>query len=160
MKSIHIQKSSIAGLGLFLHSSVKQGETVITLSGPLKRLPYKPEYALMYPNWLGVGIEQWIDPDPGLIWRFLNHSCNPNAGFSGNTTIIALNPIQHGEEMTIDYSMTEADPYWFMECKCGTASCRNVIKGWQFLPAETCRKYQGFIPSWMYQFSQSYFREG
>jgi hypothetical protein len=59
---------------------------------------------------------------------FLNHSCEPNVGFAGNTVLVAMRDIDPGEELTTDYALF--DHYdGEMDCRCGTASCRRTING-------------------------------
>ena len=48
---------------------------------------------------------------------FINHSAEPNAGLE-QIAIVALQRIQPGDEVTIDYAMS-----WSSECSCGSAIC-------------------------------------
>jgi len=57
--------------------------------------------------------------------------------------------IKKGEEITIDYSITEDDPYWKMTCVCGQIECRKVIQSIRFLPKKLFRKYKQHIPEWL-----------
>ena len=50
---------------------------------------------------------------------FINHSCEPNAGFDGQVAIVALHRILPGEEVTIDYAMCDGSPYDEFDCGCG-----------------------------------------
>ncbi len=52
-------------------------------------------------------------------------ACTKNNGMG----IFASQDIKKGEEITFDYSSTEADPYWKMKCKCGSFNCRKIING-------------------------------
>ena len=69
------------------------------------------------PNYIGLGPDVWIDPD--LPLDHINHHCAPNAAFGPRRQLIALRPIEPHDEVTIDYSTTEADPAWTMACGCG-----------------------------------------
>jgi len=40
---------------------------------------------------------------PGML--FINHSCEPNVGFAGNTVLVAMRDISPGEELTSDYAL-------------------------------------------------------
>ena len=66
-----------------------------------------------------------IDPDRPL--DHINHHCTPNAAFGPRRQLIALRPIAPHEEVTIDYSTTEADSAWTMRCACGAAACRGTL---------------------------------
>ncbi len=37
--------------------------------------------------------------------HYINHSCNPNAGFKGQIFMVAMRKIKRGEEITYDYAM-------------------------------------------------------
>lgn len=62
---------------------------------------------------------------------YINHSCDPNAGFENHDpySIIALRDIAEGQEITIDYSFfsNESDPMYNIECKCNSLSCRKRL---------------------------------
>lgn len=66
-------------------------------------------------------------PDEGP--DFINHSCEPNAGLEGQISIVALNRIQPGEEVTIDYAMCDGSPYDEFDCECGSPICRGRVTG-------------------------------
>ena len=59
---------------------------------------------------------------------FINHSCEPNVGFAGNTVLVAMRDISPGEELTTDYALFD-DYDGMMQCRCGTPSCRATIGG-------------------------------
>lgn len=72
----------------------------------------------------------------GNAFRFLNHSCEPNARFEvgwrcGNRRIMAVvanRRIEPGEEITIDYGSEWLQGKHQMYCQCGTKSCLNPAK--------------------------------
>ncbi|WTX53936.1 SET domain-containing protein-lysine N-methyltransferase [Streptomyces sp. NBC_00648] len=72
-----------------------------------------------------IGHEEMMD---SCFWRFMNHSCTPNARIDGQQ-VIALTGIQPGEEITFHYSTTEfamAEPF---DCWCGSENCAGRIAG-------------------------------
>ena len=77
---------------------------------------------------------------------YLNHSCNPNGALVTKRLLIALRPIAAGEEITMDYSLTDSDPFWEIKCSCGAPSCRKHIRAIQTLPLRTYRRYLPNIP--------------
>jgi SET domain len=81
------------------------------------------------PNSIGIARGVWIDPEFPLV--FINHSCEPNSAFTGERTLVALRPIAPGEEVTMDYSTSEADVDWSMSCACGSAACRSTLRSIQ-----------------------------
>lgn len=73
------------------------------------------------------------DEDPRYAWRYLNHSCEPNAGMAG-MRLVALRDIARGEEVTFDYNTTEWEMAAPFECGCGACGGR-VIGGYSRLTA-------------------------
>jgi uncharacterized protein len=80
------------------------------------------------------------------VMLFLNHSCEPNAGFAGNIILVAMRDISPGEEVTTDYALFD-DHGGQMECHCGTASCRGTIGGRDWQLPELQRRYGNYF-SW------------
>ena len=83
-----------------------------------------------YPNWVGIATLAWIDPEGP--WRYVNHSCTPNVCAGSRQQIYVLSDIAAGTELTIDYSTTECDEHWQMDCHCGAQTCRGSLVAIQF----------------------------
>jgi hypothetical protein len=79
---------------------------------------------------------------------FLNHSCEPNVGFSGNIVLVAMHDISAGEELTTDYALFD-DYDGEMECRCRTGSCRGVISGRDWQRPELQRKYGDYFSTYL-----------
>ncbi len=93
------------------------------------------------PNALQVGYAKWLVPEKGAVGEFLNHSCSPNAGIQGKNRVVAMRHLKKGEEVTIDYALTETYPLWHMRCTCGSRNCRKVVKPYQDLPATRQKRF-------------------
>jgi SET domain len=119
-KRIFVDHSKIEGLGIFATRGFVDRAMIWKLEGKLHHGPKRTE-----PNWIGIGPDCWIDPKEPL--DSINHSCEPNAAFGRHRQLYALRDIARGEEITIDYSTTEADPKWTMECHCKAPSCRRGL---------------------------------
>jgi len=65
-------------------------------------------------------------------WRFLNHSCEPNARFD-NRKLVAIREIMASEQITFDYNTTEYDLATPFECHCKSDGCCGLVRGsrWQ-----------------------------
>ena len=65
-------------------------------------------------------------------WRFLNHSCEPNAKFD-NRNLVAIREIKASEQITFDYNTTEYDLATPFECQCKSDGCCGLVRGnrWQ-----------------------------
>jgi hypothetical protein len=60
---------------------------------------------------------------------YVNHSCAPNTGLSGQITLVALRDIAAGEEITYDYAMSDGSSYDEFACDCGAPECRHRVTG-------------------------------
>lgn len=82
-----------------------------------------------------------LDPAPdNHPWRYLNHSCEPNAVLKGRS-LVALKAIAPGEEVTFDYNTTEYEMSAPFACHCG--HCDGVIvRGFKYLSMRRRRKIQ------------------
>ncbi|WP_193930064.1 SET domain-containing protein-lysine N-methyltransferase [Gloeocapsopsis crepidinum] len=128
------------GQGLFAKKDIRVGENILIFTGGiidfdqaiLKAPPYEGD-ALQ----IGKSIYVNLEP-PG---RFVNHSCDPNAGIKNDIELVALRNIKAGEEIYFDYSTTMDEDYWSLQCGCGSINCRKVIKDFKHLPYHVKRKY-------------------
>lgn len=139
MRKYRIGKSAIGGKGIFLTKDVKKNETIFVFRG--KEVCYTGGEWWRGPNWLQVGYAKWISPDPESTGNYLNHSCDLTAGICGKNKIVAIRPLKKGEEVTIDYALSETYPLWHMRCHCRSANCRRIVKPYQDLSDQRKRKF-------------------
>jgi SET domain-containing protein len=142
---LHIKDSPIQGKGLFSDVDIQRGEVLWEIVGEKIQHEYNPRLAAENPNWIGTGPEEWLMMGPGDIAIYLNHSCEPNVIVNEKLEIIAMRAIRKNEELLLDYSTTELDPYWKMECSCGARDCRKILRSFQYLPEELRKRYGKFI---------------
>lgn len=162
MNNVYIKKSFMVGNGIFTNRNIKKGEFLFEVKGRIKKGSYGPgsnqnfqKYLSIWPNSIVIGKNTWLNPYSSNPWRYINHSCKPNAVRKSKTTIIAFKDIQKDEEVTIDYSITEEDPEWTMKCACGEKICRKTIRSIQFLPKRIFLKYKPYLPLFL---QKSYFK--
>lgn len=123
--------SAIHGTGLFAGRSYFAADLIVMPKRRFLRNVYiRRDGTDPAPNAIGVAPNLWITSAPPL--DVLNHSCAPNACIGRRGALIALIAIAIGDEITIDYSTTECDPQWRMDCHCGSPSCRTVLAPIQF----------------------------
>ncbi|MEK7586202.1 MAG: SET domain-containing protein [Patescibacteria group bacterium] len=143
---IHIGKSKLHGKGLFAKKDIKKGEIVFIIKG--KKIKFlinsQAKAKIAGFNWVGIGKNEWRDPNKHCV--YFNHSCDANTAILGHVTVIALRNIKKGEEVTFDYSTTEADIFWQIRCHCKEKNCRKTIKSIQFLPEKDYKHYMPYIP--------------
>lgn len=121
--AFEIRTSPIHGSGLFATRLFEVGERIAHVAGPI--IQDATELAQENPNWIGIAPNTWIDPDPPF--SSINHSCSPSCALRERGWLVARRVIASGDELTVDYSSTEADPAWNMHCACGEAACRGIL---------------------------------
>lgn len=149
---LRVDTSKITGKGTFATRNIKKGEFIAFIEGSVKHLSIINQTdSNSNPNWIGITKTSWIDPQPPF--RYINHSCSPNAGIRGTKSVYALKNIFEGEEVTMDYSITEVDEMWVLpNCRCGSLKCRKNIGSVTTLPVSIFKSYLPYIPTYMKEF--------
>jgi hypothetical protein len=134
---LEIRETADKGRGAFTLSPIRKGGLVTVCRGqvlPEKEIP--PDYFAMQ-----VGPDLWLCSAGDQTDDCLNHSCDPNVGFSnGDPMLYALRDIQVGEELCWDYSTSIAEVGWFLECCCGSPHCRGIVRSFgELAPADQQR---------------------
>lgn len=80
---------------------------------------------------------------------FMNHSCSPNAGLSGQIVVIAMRDIAIGEEICFDYAMSDGTDYDEFECECGAPDCRKYIRGTDWRNPKLWQLYRGYFSPYL-----------
>lgn len=137
----------IEGVGKALYAKhfIPKGSYILTFCGPLVNDEEATKrdmanFGRIMGNELQIGEDFYVYlQEPG---RLINHSCEPNAGITNDTVLVAAKDIQKNEEICFDYSSTmDEGEIWAMECLCGTATCRGHAADFKTLPRETRKKY-------------------
>jgi SAM-dependent methyltransferase len=85
-------------------------------------------------------------PEPG---DYVCHSCDPNAGLSGQIALVALREIAPGEEVCYDYAMSDGSDYDEFDCACGSSLCRGRITGDDWQRPELQARYAGYFSPYL-----------
>lgn len=146
MKKIYIGKSEIDGKGIFAVENILKGERIQYIKGAkVKNVVKSREESRAITNWIGMSRNFWINTE-GTPFRYVNHSCEPNAAITGTKTVVALKNIRANEEVTIDYSMSDADPFWEgIHCTCGAKNCRKEIRTIYTVPPEVFQRHMPHV---------------
>ncbi|MCE9606288.1 MAG: SET domain-containing protein [Planctomycetia bacterium] len=116
--------ASFVGSGVFAEHEFKRGDIIGEVRGQVLA-GEGDEYA--------IGLDDTFTLDPAAPFRFLNHSCRPNAEFFTDERkrgkhlrmfVGALRRIKLGEELTISYGWAAKDA---VPCRCGTEKCLGWI---------------------------------
>ena len=147
-----LRPSPLGGTGVFATTAIAAGELVAIWGGSL--MTYDELMAL--PDEVNVlAIQLWDDLfiGPRSLAEaessdYVNHSCEPNCGLRGNTVVVARRDIQPGEELTYDYGTTDAlGPD--MGCRCGTPSCRGVVRADDWRDPAFRARHAGYLSAWI-----------
>lgn len=142
---LEVRETASYGKGIFANEAIARGESIIFWGGVIMPIIYEAGDQ-------GVQVAEnlvLVSPSADDTGNFVNHSCDPNAGFQGQIVLVAMRPIPAGEEITFDYAMclhpAPGAPRYEMQCRCGKPNCRKVITedDWQ-LP-ELQRRYAGYF---------------
>lgn len=136
------------GQGVFARRAYAAGEVVLVFTGEEMTTPEAQERGLRH-HCLDIGPGRQLYADPPA--RFLNHSCDPNAGLSDAVTLTALRAIPAGEEIRFDYSTCVPDTAWSLECRCRSPLCRGLVVGFPRLDEKTKRRCLDLkiVPAWL-----------
>jgi uncharacterized protein len=80
---------------------------------------------------------------------YINHACEPNAGLDGQITIVAMQMIRPGDEVTIDYAMCDGSPYDEFDCVCGASQCRGRVTGNDWRDPLLWKRYAGHFSPYL-----------
>jgi hypothetical protein len=83
-------------------------------------------------------------PEPGDM---INHSCEPNCGIAGTSSVQAIRDIEVDEELTFDYAMSDSSEYDEFSCACGREKCREKITGMDWQNKDLQTKYRNYFSS-------------
>ncbi|MEW5827870.1 MAG: SET domain-containing protein-lysine N-methyltransferase [Chloroflexota bacterium] len=134
------------GMGLFARQPIAKDELLILWGGKVVTLDELPE-----------DHGKLLQIDEGLYLLtvtpeeadYVNHSCDPNAGFLGQVGLVAMRTIAPGEEVTMDYALCDGSPYDEFDCACGAASCRGRVTGDDWRNSELWTRYTGYFSPYL-----------
>lgn len=134
------------GNGIFAKEPLAQGELLAVFGGVV----YPWEAFITLPERersLSLQVEEnlFLVPDKIGEGDYVNHSCDPNAGLSGQIALVAMRDIQPGEEVCFDYAMSDTTPYDEFDCECGASNCRRRVSGDDWRIAALQQRYAGYF---------------
>lgn len=148
--------SKIAKRGIFAKDKIKKDEIIAIKNGCiLTKDEFDAldddckEYCLQIEDHFFLGPKNKEDiPLNGI---FINHSCEPNIGFSGQITYVAMRDIEANEELTHDYTMcfTDMEHFSDLKCNCGIKNCRGSIKSSDWKSKNLQQEYGDYFSSFI-----------
>jgi len=139
-------KAEKSGKGIFALQQIKKGDLIAMFGG----IVYEWETFRSLPEierslCLQVDDNLFLVPRPIGEGDFVNHSCDPNAGLSGQIGLVAMRDITVGEEICFDYAMCDTVPYDEFVCSCGSKNCRKSVTGSDWQLPDLQYRYAGFF---------------
>jgi SET domain-containing protein len=139
------------GSGSFATSKISKGEIVASFGGNVidhselaKYLHDRVSRSLQLNN--DTYLLSGNIPEPGDM---INHSCEPNCGIAGTSSVEAIREIEIGEEITFDYAMTDSSKYDEFICACEKSGCRKKITGIDWQKEELQARYKTYFSSYI-----------
>lgn len=145
------EQAAKGGGGVFAIEPVPGGEFLILWGGKIidyAHLRSLPEAIQRHSLQVDEDLYQVPLSAPGPA-DYVNHSCNPNAGFRGQIALVALRDIKEGEEICIDYAMCDGSPYDQFDCQCGEPNCRGRVTGEDWSRPELMARYKGYFSPYL-----------
>jgi len=131
-KDFTVNHCKTTGCGIYVKRNFKKGEMVARMAGIT--VPYILQHTLQISPFLHL-----YDPH---FTGLLLHSCNPFVSLDMNTLEIwALQDIDTGEALTMDYAQTEDKLFKQFPCACGAVNCRKWVTGRKESINEAGRQY-------------------
>jgi SET domain-containing protein len=137
---LEIRQTLTKGRGVFALEPIAMGRRILAFEGHVLATADLTDDLLA----MQIDDDLWLCSDGSRLDDCVNHSCDPNAGFQdGEAILYALRDIETSEEITWDYSTSIGWPGWTLECRCGSARCREVVRQWGELQPEERARLRG-----------------
>jgi uncharacterized protein len=143
-------RASKSQRGVFAAEPIRTGEVIAVWGGEVvpRHLFFNLPTSIQQ---ISVQIEEhlYLAPTRESAGEWVNHSCEPNAGMSGQIVLVAMRDINVGEEVCYDYAMTDGSPYDEFECRCGSSLCRNRVTGNDWSVPSLWSRYDGYFSPYL-----------
>lgn len=128
------KKSQSNGYGVFTKEFIPKNKLVFSFGGSIlsKNDRYRSDVLRSTCIGLNDNLILCATTENGKdISDFINHSCKPNVGLNDAISVIAIENIEKGSELLIDYRFWEYRLDWELkeECNCGAMDCCKTVNG-------------------------------
>ena len=139
------------GSGSFVVSKISKGEMVASFGGNVIDQSELANYSAdRVSRSLQLNSDTYLlsgnNPEAGDM---INHSCKPNCGIAGTSSVQAIRDIGIEEELTFDYAMSDSSQYDEFICACGKEKCRQKITGLDWQNKDLQTKYRNYFSSYI-----------
>jgi SET domain-containing protein len=139
------------GSGSFAISKISKGEIVASFGGTVINQRELANYSAdRVSRSLQLNNDQYLlSGDVPEAGDMINHSCEPNCGMAGTSSVQALSDIEIGEELSFDYAMSDSSQYDEFKCACDKAKCREKIIGMDWQKKDLQAKYINYFSAYI-----------
>lgn len=148
-----VKSSPLGGRGLFACEKIFKGEVVAVKAGHILRTREVFEitksvgdYTLQIHDDFFLGPRRPEEVEDMVV--FINHSCDPNVGFDGQVTYVAMRDVSAGEELCHDYAMERTLKYE-LKCLCGSNLCRGTVTNEDWKRKDLQKRYGNYFSSYI-----------
>jgi hypothetical protein len=148
-----VRSSPLGGRGLFAREKIFKGEVVAVKAGHILRAEEVFEitrsigdYTLQIHDDFFLGPRLLEEVEDMVV--FINHSCDPNVGFDGQITYVAMRDVHAGKELCHDYAMARSLEYE-LKCECGSSMCRGIVTGEDWKRKDLQKRYGDYFSSYL-----------
>jgi SET domain-containing protein len=139
------------GSGSFAISKISKGEIVASFGG---HVVYQSELANYSADQVSRSLQlnrdtYLLSGDVPEAGDMVNHSCEPNCGMVGTSSVQALIDIEVGEELSFDYAMSDSSKYDEFNCACGKDKCREKITGMDWQKKDLQDEYSNYFSAYI-----------
>jgi hypothetical protein len=158
---LEIKKTINYGNGVFTTQEIKKGEILFVMGGYILTINDEnnlrgiiADKPIEISDKFSIGPRKASDLKK-MPQHYVNHSCEPNAGFNGQIFMVAIKKIKKGEEVCYDYAMVmnsnkNSSTYFTFKCLCNYKNCRKLITEDDWKKEDLQKKYKGFF-QWFIQ---------
>lgn len=134
------------GKGLFATQELHKGDVLIVFGGrAITRSTLDAQSSSSGRHALQIGKAIFLQGSADEEGEWVNHSCDPNLGFEGQITLVAMRDIKEGEEVCFDYAMTDMNDTDEFDCACGGAHCRGRVTGEDWRLPDLQQRFKGYF---------------
>jgi hypothetical protein len=150
------EKKTGEGFGVFADDDLKKGTTLFVMGGYILTIEDENDLSgIVADKPIEISEDFSIGPRsssdlPKMPQHYVNHSCDPNAGFKGQIFMVAMKNIKKGAEIVYDYAMVmhtneRSDSFFTFDCVCGSKKCRHVVgeNDWKIMSLQ--EQYDGYF---------------
>ena len=139
------------GSGSFAISKISKGEIVASFGGNVINQIELANYSIdRVSRSLQLNNDQYLlSGDVPEAGDMINHSCEPNCGIAGTSSVQTLRDIEIGAELTFDYAMSDSSQYDEFTCACGKRQCRDRIIGHDWQKKDLQANYRNYFSDYI-----------